>query len=122
MLKDFKDEEDAALRSTEAVNEANAASVLTPQDQEPPLDDPLETGTVAEGLSPRDLDDVRDDDDPALEIHAAQIAANQASDGSAASASEAIATALQRRAHKKITQKPSTVPMSSMPTVSEEDS
>eukprot|EP00971_Amphidinium_carterae_P234691 4657150-Amphidinium_carterae.1 len=43
MLKDFKDEEDAALRSTEAASEANAATVLTPQDQEPPVDDPCET-------------------------------------------------------------------------------
>eukprot|EP00971_Amphidinium_carterae_P080833 1599024-Amphidinium_carterae.1 len=64
MLKDIKDEEDAALRSTEAVNEANAASLPEPQDQEPPLadqerplGDPLEIGTVADGLSPRDLDD-----------------------------------------------------------------
>eukprot|EP00971_Amphidinium_carterae_P105399 2087189-Amphidinium_carterae.1 len=69
MLKDIKEEENAALRSTEAAVDAIDASLLAVQapgppvnDQENPLDDPLETGTVAEpaeGLSPRDLDDVR---------------------------------------------------------------
>eukprot|EP00971_Amphidinium_carterae_P257013 5102523-Amphidinium_carterae.1 len=52
MLKDLKDEENAALRSTEVASEANATAVLTPQDQTPTLDDPLETGTVAEDLPP----------------------------------------------------------------------
>eukprot|EP00971_Amphidinium_carterae_P106256 2104547-Amphidinium_carterae.1 len=43
MLKDLKDEEDAALRSTEVASEDSAAAVLTTQDQNPTLNDPLET-------------------------------------------------------------------------------
>eukprot|EP00971_Amphidinium_carterae_P037368 734499-Amphidinium_carterae.1 len=83
-----------------------------------------------QGLSPRNLDDVRVDefalDRPALETHAAQLAANEAAEGSAASASEgsastaAIAAALQRRANLKINQKPTSVPPTPMTTVLEE--
>eukprot|EP00971_Amphidinium_carterae_P023991 473485-Amphidinium_carterae.1 len=140
------DYENAALRRAEAeVDSVEAALLAAPDapelspstslsqprdDHENPLDDSIETGTVAKGLSPRDLNDVRVDefamDRPALEMHAAHQAANQAADGSAASASEgstsstAIAAALQRRAHQKITQKPTSVPMTPMRTVLEE--
>eukprot|EP00971_Amphidinium_carterae_P015013 296698-Amphidinium_carterae.1 len=78
MLKDLKEEEEAALRSAEATTDAADAALiaasqqsLSVDDQENPVNDPLETGTVAEGLSPRNLDDVQVDD-PALETHAAQ--------------------------------------------------
>eukprot|EP00971_Amphidinium_carterae_P310849 6177204-Amphidinium_carterae.1 len=77
----------AALKSEEALVEVPAASLPPMSPLPAPSDDSLETGTVADGLSPRNLDDVQEDDD------AAQIAANQAADGSAASASDAIASA-----------------------------
>eukprot|EP00971_Amphidinium_carterae_P134938 2673737-Amphidinium_carterae.1 len=57
-------------------------------------------------------------DVPALEAHAAQLAASQFSDGTTPSASAAIATAAQKRQVKGQKQ-PTTLP-SSMPTVMEE--
>eukprot|EP00971_Amphidinium_carterae_P080090 1585064-Amphidinium_carterae.1 len=59
-------------------------------------------------------------DSPALETHAAQIAANQTPDGSTAGSNEAsapaaAAAAMQRRNHLKITPKPTSVPMTPVP-------
>eukprot|EP00971_Amphidinium_carterae_P118771 2352925-Amphidinium_carterae.1 len=78
MLKDIKDEENAALRRAEAevdTVEESLVSLLAAQnspehdpsaspgqtgdDHENPNGDSFETGTVAEGLSPRDLNDVQ---------------------------------------------------------------
>eukprot|EP00971_Amphidinium_carterae_P228875 4540327-Amphidinium_carterae.1 len=94
MLRDIKEEEDALRRRAEATfDEVEESLHPTPhssdqgisaapdqlQDKpENPIGDSVETATVAEGLSPRDLNDI-----PALETHAAQLAANQAADGSA---------------------------------------
>eukprot|EP00971_Amphidinium_carterae_P199444 3958193-Amphidinium_carterae.1 len=81
-------------------------------------DDHDGAATVVADGSPRHLEDVdeRGEDLPALETHAAQQAALQASDGAAAgsvetSASVAAIAALHRRAIKKIPAKTSTAPM-----------
>eukprot|EP00971_Amphidinium_carterae_P047869 942817-Amphidinium_carterae.2 len=79
--------------------------------------------TIHGGGSPKRMDEVDEFslDTPALEAHAAQIAANQAADGSATTPSEglsssaAIATALQRRAHLVIPLKSAAAPMTSVP-------
>eukprot|EP00971_Amphidinium_carterae_P051950 1022578-Amphidinium_carterae.1 len=115
ILKELKEEEEAALRNEEVADEADSQASLPPMSTLPiPSADSLETGTVADGLSPRNLDDVQ------LDENEAQIAANQSADGSAASASEAIASAVQRRAQQKISQKSQVSAMSSMATVQEE--
>eukprot|EP00971_Amphidinium_carterae_P254192 5046168-Amphidinium_carterae.1 len=78
ILKELQEEEETALRSKEAEAEADPSTSLPMMSAMPnPSDDSLETGTMAEGLSPRDLDDVQEDE------NAAQIAANQSADGSA---------------------------------------
>eukprot|EP00971_Amphidinium_carterae_P126971 2515720-Amphidinium_carterae.1 len=79
----------------------------------------METATVNDALSPRNMDDVDEYgiETPILEAHAAQIAALQAADGASAGSADApnsaAAAALQRRARasKKIPPKQNTVPM-----------
>eukprot|EP00971_Amphidinium_carterae_P152194 3016718-Amphidinium_carterae.1 len=105
ILKELKEEEEAALRNEEPADDADLPASLPPMSVLPipstdPSADSLETGTVADGLSPRNQDDVRVDD-----TNAAQLAANQPADGSAPSASDAIASVVQRRAQQKIGQK-----------------
>eukprot|EP00971_Amphidinium_carterae_P104973 2078712-Amphidinium_carterae.1 len=114
MLQDRKDEANANLRCVEAAVDAVDLLVASQNllghdpidasalNAESVLGDSIETATVAEGVSPRNLDDVQVDDS---EMDA-QLASNQAVDGASASASDgstpAAAAALQRRAHLKI--------------------
>eukprot|EP00971_Amphidinium_carterae_P149208 2958454-Amphidinium_carterae.1 len=120
ILKELQDEEEAALKDAEEKEEVHHAKV-TPTPSLPLLhittestEDPLEVGSTAAGLSPRNLDDVPEDDND----DAAQLVASQSSEGSALSASAAIASAAQRKLKG---QKQSTpILPSSMPTVPEE--
>eukprot|EP00971_Amphidinium_carterae_P213434 4235779-Amphidinium_carterae.2 len=140
MLKDIEEEKEAirlrAEAGVDAVEESlRAAEIASGQitavslsqleeASENPTGDSVETGTVTDWLSPRDLDDVRVDDNgldlPALETHAAQLAALQAADGatsgsSEASTSAATIAALRRRAQRKIGPRPTSIPMTAVP-------
>eukprot|EP00971_Amphidinium_carterae_P299122 5942586-Amphidinium_carterae.1 len=83
---------------------------------------PTGAPTVNEGGSPKCLEEVDEFalDLPALETHAAQLAASQSTDGSASGSNEGAASAastaaLQRRAQLKISLKLSTNPMATVP-------
>eukprot|EP00971_Amphidinium_carterae_P152256 3017731-Amphidinium_carterae.1 len=129
MLKDLEEEKELV---TETLREAEIASGQVTADALSQLGDDtenpkgssiaVETATVADDLSPRRLDDVVDDHSPALETHAAQLAAAlQAADGASAGSAEAPTSAatiaaLHRRANEKISPvKPLSAPMAVVP-------
>eukprot|EP00971_Amphidinium_carterae_P253137 5025930-Amphidinium_carterae.1 len=96
-LKEIQEEEEAALKREEASVDEPPASLSTMSTLPVPLDDSFEQAQLQ------------------------TLASNQAADGSAASASDAIASAVQRRAQQRINQRPPSSALSSMPTVSEEE-
>eukprot|EP00971_Amphidinium_carterae_P171358 3397036-Amphidinium_carterae.1 len=121
ILRELQEAEAAALKEAKDAEEVEMADATpsTPLPLVPMVtestEDPLEVGSTFDGLSPRHLDDVPVDD----EDDAAQLVASQSSDGSAHSASAAIASAAHQRKMKGQKQSPPTLP-SSMPTVPEE--
>eukprot|EP00971_Amphidinium_carterae_P189039 3752752-Amphidinium_carterae.1 len=120
-------EEDEAIKNTlreaeHASRNITAEALSHLGDDTVPRDNDLEeTATVAEALSPKHMGDVDEHglDLPALEKHAAQLAAAQAADGAASGSADATtsaaASALQRRAGKKIQPKPQNAPMAAVP-------
>eukprot|EP00971_Amphidinium_carterae_P008819 174076-Amphidinium_carterae.1 len=91
-------------------------------DTSKPSADPDGAETVIECNSPKHMDEVDDleTDLPALQTHAAQLAALQAADGASAGSAEfpisaATRAALQRSAKLKISPRPLHAPMEAVP-------
>eukprot|EP00971_Amphidinium_carterae_P085069 1682925-Amphidinium_carterae.1 len=139
MLKDIEEEKEVIHQRAEAegdavaetLGEAEIASALITAAAlsnladaiENPTDNSVETATVADALSSKRMDEVDEleTDLPALQTHAAQLAANQAADGASAGSAEfpvsaATRAALQRRAKlAKISPRPLNAPMEAVP-------
>eukprot|EP00971_Amphidinium_carterae_P311578 6192714-Amphidinium_carterae.2 len=139
MLKDIEEEKEAIRQRADedvdavadSLREAEHASrlIITAttlgqlgNDTTPPDADPDGTATVMDANSPKHIDEVDEleADLPALQTHAAQLAANQAADGASAGSAEiptsaANRAALQRRAKLKISPRPIHAPMEAVP-------
>eukprot|EP00971_Amphidinium_carterae_P244077 4846504-Amphidinium_carterae.2 len=138
MLKDIEEEKAAirqcadeeadavadSLRDAEHTSRDLTATALSQLGDETPKPstDPDGAETVIEGGSPKHLDEVDELelDLPALQTHAAQLAALQAADGTSAGSAEvsisaATRAALQRRAKMKISPRPLHAPMEVVP-------